>query len=71
VKNQPPKLSSARITFTVETNCPYCEYYNRYHDLTAVHGNMRRVVAEYKEPSVNAKCQQCDKVFVITAYKYA
>lgn len=72
MKQKPLPQTGARVTYTVETICPYCEHYNRYHDLTAVHGNLKRQLEEKKdEYSVFAKCQQCEKPYMVVKHKFA
>jgi hypothetical protein len=70
-KKSTTPATAARVTFTVEVACPFCRYYNRYHDLTSVHGNMKRVIEGKKDTyTLDAKCQQCEKRFSIVKHVY-
>ncbi len=73
MKPKPLPQTGARVSFSVEAVCPYCEHYNRYHDLSGVHGSMKRVLDEKKDAEyvVGAKCQQCERPYQIVKHKIA
>jgi hypothetical protein len=65
-------MTGAEIIFTVESNCPHCNSRNRYHQLSAVHTNMKtNLNKSIKEIKLGAKCERCDKFYEITQVRFA
>jgi hypothetical protein len=62
----------ANIRITVEGSCPRCNYWNRYHELSAVHGNTANWLEkrlEGREPiplQVKCRCDSCGNYFDIS-----
>lgn len=65
--NQLPQVV-AGLNVTVEVRCPTCQYLNKFHTLSVVHGNIKNYLKKDEKSndwSVDGRCGSCDKWFKI------